>query len=128
MASLHSRVATFGSNKVFHFLIELLNGSQRTVILVSSAVNIKFFRSDRENREWEQKLDEKENKIQELRIAKNRLEARIVELEQMLAVERGNAQSMNDALEREVEHRLQTEKQVLVLQQRFHGEPYIFHL
>ncbi|VDK63119.1 unnamed protein product [Onchocerca ochengi] len=77
-------------------------------------------RSDRENREWEQKLDEKENKIQELRIAKNRLEARIVELEQMLAVERGNAQSMNDALEREVEHRLQTEKQVLVLQQRFH--------
>uniref|UniRef100_A0A915PS61 Myosin motor domain-containing protein n=1 Tax=Setaria digitata TaxID=48799 RepID=A0A915PS61_9BILA len=77
-------------------------------------------RNDRENREWEQKLDEKENKMQEFRIAKNRLEARVLELEQMLAVERGNAQSMNDALEREVEHRLQTEKQVLVLQQRFH--------
>ncbi|EJW86928.1 hypothetical protein WUBG_02162 [Wuchereria bancrofti] len=77
-------------------------------------------RCDRENREWEQKLDEKENKIQELRISKNRLEARVVELEQLLVVERGNAQSMNDALEREVEHRLQTEKQVLVLQQRFH--------
>lgn len=94
-------------------------------VFVSLMVNIvkrfKLFRSDRESREWEQKLDEKENKIQELRLAKNRLEAHVVELEQMLTVERGNAQSMNDALEREVEHRLQTEKQVLVLQQRFHG-------
>ncbi|VBB30228.1 unnamed protein product [Acanthocheilonema viteae] len=74
-------------------------------------------RSDRESREWEQKLDERENKIQKLRIVKNRLEARVVELEQMLTVERANAQSMNDALEREVEHRLQAEKQILVLQQ-----------
>ncbi|VDK82668.1 unnamed protein product [Litomosoides sigmodontis] len=77
-------------------------------------------RNDRESREWEQKLDEKENKIQELRLAKNRLESRVVEIEQMLTVERTNTQSMNDALEREVEHRLQTEKQVLVLQQRLH--------
>ncbi|KAM3725289.1 Unconventional myosin-XVIIIa [Dirofilaria immitis] len=85
-------------------------------------------RSDRESREWEQKLDEKENKIQELRLAKNRLEARVVELEQMLAVERGNSQSMNDALEREVEHRLQTEKQVLVLQQRLHDSKEDSHM
>ncbi|MCP9265503.1 hypothetical protein DINM_020823 [Dirofilaria immitis] len=86
------------------------------------------FASDRESREWEQKLDEKENKIQELRLAKNRLEARVVELEQMLAVERGNSQSMNDALEREVEHRLQTEKQVLVLQQRLHDSKEDSHM
>uniref|UniRef100_A0A183E496 GRIP domain-containing protein n=1 Tax=Gongylonema pulchrum TaxID=637853 RepID=A0A183E496_9BILA len=53
-------------------------------------------------------------------LVKNRLEDRVAELEQMLAVEHGNAQSMNEALEREVELRLQVEKQVLVLQQRFH--------
>ncbi|CAG9533454.1 unnamed protein product [Cercopithifilaria johnstoni] len=85
-------------------------------------------RSDRESREWEQKLDEKENKIQKLRITKNRLEARVVELEQMLTVERANAQSMNDTLEREVEHRLQTEKQILVLQQRFHDSKEDLHM
>lgn len=73
-------------------------------------------------------MDEKENKIQELCIAKNRLEARVIELEQMLVVERANAQSMNDALEREVQHRLQTEKQIRVLQQRFHGMLHMYHL
>lgn len=91
-------------------------------------IEFRRFRNDRESREWEQKLDEKENKIQDLRMAKNRLEARVMEMEQMLTVERANAQSMNDALEREVEHRLQTEKQVLVLQQRLHGMFYNFRL
>ncbi|VDN02002.1 unnamed protein product [Thelazia callipaeda] len=85
-------------------------------------------RSDRENRELELELDAKENKIQELRTAKNRLEARLAELEHLLALERGNTQAVNDALEGEVEHRLQTEKQMLIMQQRLNDSRDDSHL
>lgn len=126
---LYIRVSPLlAATRSFAFLNYYFPENSSLCVFSSVHLGFKFFRCDRENREWEQKLDEKENKIQELRISKNRLEARVVELEQLLVIERGNAQSMNDALEREVEHRLQTEKQLLVLKQRFHGEPYTFHL
>ena len=83
-----------------------------------------FYRSDEEFREWKQKLSDMEGVCSELRVARSRLEGRISELEQLLAAEVSNSQSLSDALERETESRVATQKQLHTLQQRHPGEQF----
>lgn len=75
-------------------------------------------RSDEEYRGWEERVRKLEQQCNELRMTRSRLEGRVSELEQMLAAECSNAQSLSDALERETESRVTAQKQILVFQQR----------
>uniref|UniRef100_A0A915BBY9 Uncharacterized protein n=1 Tax=Parascaris univalens TaxID=6257 RepID=A0A915BBY9_PARUN len=80
-------------------------------------------RSDEVYREMETRIRELEAVNNELRVSKSRIEGRVAELEQMLSAECSNTQSLGEALERETEHRLQAQKQLIVMQQRHSDEP-----
>uniref|UniRef100_F1KQF8 Myosin-XVIIIa n=1 Tax=Ascaris suum TaxID=6253 RepID=F1KQF8_ASCSU len=80
-------------------------------------------RSDEVYREMETRIRELEAINNELRVSKSRVEGRVAELEQMLSAECSNTQSLGEALERETEHRLQAQKQLIVMQQRHFDEP-----
>lgn len=85
-----------------------------------------MFRSDEVYREMETRIRELEAINNELRVSKSRVEGRVAELEQMLSAECSNTQSLGEALERETEHRLQAQKQLIVMQQRHFGQFILF--
>ncbi|KHN75127.1 Unconventional myosin-XVIIIa [Toxocara canis] len=80
-------------------------------------------RSDEKYREWEKRMRDIEAINNELRMSKSRLEGRVAELEQLLAAECSNTQTLSDVLQRETEHRVQAQKQLILLQQRHADEP-----
>ncbi|VDM24532.1 unnamed protein product [Toxocara canis] len=82
-----------------------------------------YDRSDEKYREWEKRMRDIEAINNELRMSKSRLEGRVAELEQLLAAECSNTQTLSDVLQRETEHRVQAQKQLILLQQRHADEP-----
>lgn len=99
-----------------HFSLSIFKFIQ----LLLTVINF-IIRSDEEFREWKQRLSDLEGACSELRSVRSRLEGRISELEQLLAAEVSNSQSLSEALERETESRVATQKQLHAMQQRHPG-------